>query len=233
MVEKLKSISKKIHWSLVLKAAAVGLSWVYLPEWLAVVLALVFYFSSLFRVKHMGIPFISAVVIAHILGANILAGIFLAVCLFLIFGLKELVFIDRKSAYTALIFLIFFFTSFLLYENLDAWSAWFPVKSLIFAWLFWVFVHGFLIEAEGGATGRTPLILGALAFVFWEIATAVAFLPLDFLYHAGIMIFFAFVFFEWFLDYSRGGLSKNKILLYISLLFILVTLIFSFAKWSF
>jgi hypothetical protein len=197
-----------------------------------VVLGVIFYFSSLFRVKHMGIPFISALVIAHVLGQNVLAGIFLAACMFLIFGLKELVFIDRRSVYTTLIFLIFFFTSFLLYENLDAWSVWFPVKSLLFAWLFWVLINGFLIEAEGGATGRTPLILGALAFVFWEISTAVAFLPLDFLYHAGIMVFFAFVFFEWLLDYSRGGLSKNKILLYISLLFILITLIFSFAKWS-
>lgn len=232
MVEKLRSITKKIRWSLVLKAAAVGLSWVYLPEWISVILAVFFYFSSFFRIRHMGVPFLSALIIAHVLGQNIPVGFFLAGCLFLILGLKELVFIDRRSAYMALIFLIFFFASFLLYENLDAWNGWFPVKSLLFAWLFWAFSRGFLLEAGEGLPGNTSLALGALSFVFWEIVTVIAFLPLDFLYQAGIIIFMAFVFFEWLVDYSRSSLVKNKILIYISLLFILVTLIFAFAKWS-
>jgi len=232
MEGKLRSITKRIHWSLILKAVAVGASWVYLPEWLSVALAIFFYFSSFFRIRHMGVPFLSALILAHVLGQNILGGLFLAACLFLVFGLKELVFIDRRSAYAGLIFLIFFFASFLLYENLDAWNGWFPVKGLLFAWLFWALVRGFLLEAEEGLPERTPLALGALSFVFWEIIMVIAFLPLDFLYQAGIAIFMAFVFFEWLVDYSRGNLAKNKILLYISLLFILVTLIFAFAKWG-
>lgn len=232
MEAKLRSITKQIHWSLILKAAIVGASWVYLPEWLAVVLAVFFYLSSFFRIRHMGVPFLSALISAHILGQSIPAGLFLGASVFFILGLKELVFIDRKAAYAGLIFLIFFFASFLLYQNSDAWSAWFPVKSLLFAWFFWALSRGFLLEAEGGLPGRTSLALGLLAFVFWEIATVIAFLPLDFLYQAGIIIFMGFVFFEWLIDYSRGSLYKNKILIYISLLFILVTLIFTFAKWS-
>lgn len=232
MVEKLRSITKRIHWSLILKAAAVGAFWVYLPEWTSVVLALFLYFSSFFRIRHMGVPFLSALVISHVLGQNILGGLFLAVCLFFILGLKELVFIDRRSVYAALIFALLFFTSFLLYENLDAWNGWFPVKILLFGWLFWVLSRGFLLETEEQLPARAPLFLGTLSFILWEIAMVIGFLPLDFLYQAGIIIFMSFVFFEWLIDYSRGTLGKNKILLYVSLLFILVTLISTFAKWG-
>lgn len=232
MAERLKSITKGIRWSLLLKAALAGASWIYFPEWLGVTLVLFFYFSSFFRLKHLGVPFFSALIISHLLGQDALGGIFLAASLFLILGLKELIFIDRRSAHMTLIFMILSFASFLLYENLDAWSAWFPIKSFLVAWLYFALVRGFLLEAEGGFPGNTILALGSLAFVLWEVATVMAFLPLDFLYHAGIVIFFMFVFFEWILEYSRGSLVKNKILLYVSLLFILVTLIFSFAKWS-
>ena len=137
MVEKLKSISRGIHWSLVFKALIVAAAWVMLPEWTAWVLGGIFYFSSLFRARWMGLPLASAFILANFLGQSTLVGAGLGLIFFLILGLKELVFIDRRSASTLMIFGILIMAGLLLYGGLDAWSAWMPIKTLLFAGLFY------------------------------------------------------------------------------------------------
>lgn len=179
----------------------------------------------------MGLPIFISFLLVHVLGRGVLSATILGVLFFLVLGLKELVFIDRRFASTVMIFLILSTAGFLLYENLDAWSAWTPVKTLIFAWSFWVLSGGFLDRKELSGS-ESPLALGVTSFLLFEVATIIAFLPLDFIYQAAITVFIAFVFFEWLVSRAERGLGRNKILLYSSFLFILVTLIFSFAKWS-
>lgn len=150
---------------------------------------------------------------------------------YLILGLKELVFINRRSVSTLMIFSIILIAGFLLYGSLDTWSSWMPVKTLIFAWLFWALTRGFMLQIEE-PHDKYPLALAVMAFLLWEIGTAAAFLPLDFVYQTTIVVFAAFIFFEWLTAYAESRLSRNKILLYLSFFFILITLIFSFAKWG-
>ena len=44
MAGKLKSISRQIHWSLLLKAAVFALAWFFVPFWLFFLIALYLYF---------------------------------------------------------------------------------------------------------------------------------------------------------------------------------------------
>lgn len=231
MAGKLKSIIKGIHWSLAFKALIVAASWILLPEWMAWVLGVVFYFSSLYRARWMGLPFVSVFLVAHFLGQGELVGLGLGIILFIILGLKELIFIDRRFASTVMVFGILAMAGLLLYGGLDAWSAWMPVKKLLFAGLFYALSQRYLLIVEEPHP-KHPLALGIMSFLLWEIAIAVGFLPLDFIYQAAIAIMCAFIFFEWFRSYIEEQLRINKILLYISFLFILTTLIFSAAKWS-
>jgi len=179
----------------------------------------------------MFLPMLMSFVLASILGQNFIAAALLGVLFFLILGLKELVFIDRRLASESMIFLILSAAGFLLYESADAWSAWAAVKIFIFAWMFWALAGGFL-ERKEISNPKSPLVLGVMSFLLFEISMVIAFLPLDFLYQAAIAIFTAFIFFEWLTAYSEERLEKNKILFYASFLFILATLIFSFAAWS-
>lgn len=231
MVEKLKSISKGIHWSLAFKALLVAVAWVAFPEWMAWVLGGVFYFSSLFRARWMGLPLASAFVLAHFLGQSMPVGLGLGAIFFLILGLKELVFIDRRFVSTLMVFGILIMAGLLLYGDLDVWSPWMPIKTLLFAGLFYFLAKRFLLILEE-SSAKHSLALGVMSFILWEIATIAGFLPLDYLDQSALVIMIAFILFEWFLSYIEGKLKTNKILLYVSFLFILATLIFSAAKWS-
>lgn len=232
MEAKLRSIIKGIHWSLALKGLIAACAWALLPEWVAWGLILAFYFSSFFRVKHLGLPLFAALIIAHIWGQNFWSAIFIGALFYLILGVKEFAFIDRRMPHIFIIFGILSVAGFLLYGGLDAWSAWLPIKISLFSLLFMALVRGFMLQkAEIEAIEPHNLVLWVMTFLLWEITALLAFLPLDFIYLASLAIFISFIFFEWLVAYSENDLNRNKILLYSSFLFILVNLIFGFAKW--
>lgn len=231
MEEKLKSILRAIPWYLALKSAVFAAAWVALPEWMAWVLALVFYFSSFFRAKHMGVPFLALLIIGHLLGQNLVVAVALGFIFFLILGSKELIFIDRRGAMRAIIYSILFLGSIAFYSDLDGWAASMPLKAFLFAWLFWALSRRFIAKLEA-PDEKHPLILAGSAFLLWEISAVVAFLPLDFLYQAAIVMVSIAALFEWTVAGSEGTLTRNKALLYSSFLFIFVTILFTSAKWS-
>jgi hypothetical protein len=209
----------------------VAFAWAALPEWVAWVLGGVFYFSSLFMARHMGFPLAAAFLLAHFLGQSPIVALGLGALFFIILGLKELVFIDRRLASTIMVFGLLIMAGFLLYGGEDPWSPWLPLKALIFAGIFWTLSKRFLLIVEE-PNPKHPLALGAMSFILWEVALVVGFLPLDFLYQSSIAIFSALILFEWFLAYIEDRLTTNKILLYVSFLSILVTLIFTAANWA-
>ncbi len=57
MAEKLRSISKRINWSLVLRSVIFGVAWWALPFWLFLLVALYLYFVPITGASKVSVPF--------------------------------------------------------------------------------------------------------------------------------------------------------------------------------
>src|ERR1700735_5015882 len=118
MEEKLKSISKQIHWSLLAKAAIFALGWFFLPFWLFLLLALYLYFFPFFQSrKLLGAPFLGLLALTFIGPASFFMAIVFGLLFYYLLLIKDLVLIDRKAAYELFAFVLLFFFLRSFYEN--------------------------------------------------------------------------------------------------------------------
>src|SRR5689334_4150926 len=114
MAEKLKLIIRRIPWSLLLKAVALALLWAFgkaslaagavTPFVLFVVIACAAYILPLFRPRAMAVPFFCALVLGFFVPFSALATLAFALIFFLILGIKDLVLVNRETAYETLLF---------------------------------------------------------------------------------------------------------------------------------
>src|SRR2546422_648850 len=112
METKLKLISKRIHWSLALKAGGVAAAWYFLPRWAFLFVVLYFYFVPIFHPWKLFLPFLTFLFLVFNefvvpAGQSQLSQIgfaaIIAVFFYVILGIKDLVLIDRRSAYDGLV----------------------------------------------------------------------------------------------------------------------------------
>lgn len=154
LVEKIKrAVSLR---GLPLRAVIFGLGWFLLPFWLFVLLALCLYLVPFFGVKRFFLPFLAIIFFAAIEPRNFLFAIVFAGVFYMILGVKELVFIERKSAYEALTLLVEFFAFIKFFPYFDSWSGYWPFMcSLLLGFFVFLLSMGFLnyggenVSAEG------------------------------------------------------------------------------------
>src|ERR1700722_12935955 len=109
MVEKLKSISKQIHWSLLARAALFALFWFFLPFWLFFLLALYLYFIPFFQERTLPVPFFILLLLTFIESPGIFFAVIFGLLFYYLLLIKNLVLIDRKSGYELFVLAITFF----------------------------------------------------------------------------------------------------------------------------
>jgi hypothetical protein len=228
--------------SLVLRAVIFGAAWFLLPFWLFLVVALYLYFSSLFRPFKLIFPFLVTLFFAFAEQPQFFTAILLAAIFYLILGIKDLVFIDRKSDYGILILLIMFliFTRlFSHYENWSTRSAFFYAFAagvsffILFIGLSGEHVSEGVAVTEAGAGSKSRLIMPAVAsLAVWQITLAVFFLPLEFLYQSALAFLFAAVLLEIASDYLNNVLSRRKMLVYFSAFLTAAVFILGSARWG-
>lgn len=114
MAARLRSISRRIHWSLLLKAAIFAAAWLFLPFWMFVLAALYLYYVPWFKPGKLALPFFALLLLAYLQPVSPLAaGLWFA----LIFGaifyctmlVKDLLVLDRRSLYEIIILALSFF----------------------------------------------------------------------------------------------------------------------------
>ncbi|PIR07335.1 hypothetical protein COY65_01030 [Candidatus Jorgensenbacteria bacterium CG_4_10_14_0_8_um_filter_39_13] len=149
---------------------------------------------------------------------------------FLLFGLMNLYFKNRLSAYSffqdfllMVIFLIFFHSLSL------PWL--FPLGFVLFFSLFFLFKEVFSF-AGLNFYRRHAVISLLLALGTVEVAWLVGFLPLGFINGAIFLTLFSFICRDTALTHFKGGLTLSFVFIQISLFLLLSLIIFIFSPWS-
>jgi hypothetical protein len=232
MAEKLKSALKIIHWSLAFKAILAGLSWIYFPWWLSVFVLLGIYFVPLFQTRHLFVPFSIAVVLGWILPANSFAGLMIALEMYILLGIKDFIFINRKGAFQILAALFLAEAGVVIYSVPDNWLIGSFMYSLLFGLVYYFSGKKlFDLSSESSKNGGKSVI-AVFSFLLVQISFALNFLPISSLYKSLLLILASVIFFEWQNFLFSGDLTKNKIISYAMFFVGLTVLIFAGVSWG-
>lgn len=245
MVARLKSISKQIHWSLLTKASVFGLAWFFFPFWLFILIALYLYFVPPSQAGRLGVPFLVLLILTYIEPANLWYAIIFALLFYCLLLIKDLLLIDRKSAFELLVLALSFFLFNSFYSNFGAAGftaaamTYALLTALLFGWLIHSFINCFSErrnnEDENGEYRnkvRFHRIAGWLSFVLiWQFLIAGLFLPLNASYQSVIAFIAAILIADLLPEYCLAGLSRQKVLGTATTAFILLALVLASASW--
>ncbi len=244
MEEKLKSILKRTHWYLIAKVAALGLVWFFLPFPFFLILSLVFYFFPSFRPMRFLMPFLAIIFFASLSlwqGSFFMAVVF-GLALYFLFGVKDLILIDRKTNFQLLTFLLVFLGALVLFFSFSNW--------LSFRFIFWsVILVAFCLTMLRVAVteGRAPLhinvvaeegrrrnfiVFGLAGFLLWQVIITLMILPITGTYKLLSLFLIFVIFLEMMSDFYNETISRNKILIELSIAAIFFVFIFSAASWG-
>ncbi len=236
MATKLRLILRRIHWSLVLRAAVFSCAWFLAPFWAFLLVAAYFYFYPFFRPLTFALPFLLLIFLMAVEPQILSLAVFFAVIFYLILGIKDLILINRKPAYEVLVlllsFLMFvrFFLEFVSWAGLRA-----PLYSLVMAAVFSFLSRGFLSYETSGEkeiAGRRDVILGLVCLLLWQTSLVALFLPTNFLYQAAILFLVAMMALELASDYLGRNLTRQRILTNLTVALGILTMILGSASWG-
>jgi len=241
MAAKLKSLLRQIHWSLVLRSAIFALAWFLFPFWLFFLIALYLYFTPIFQSQKLSIPFFVLVLLTYIEPQNILFLLVFVVLFYYLLLIKDLLLIDRKSAYEFIIFVMAFFLIRSFYEHLGTGiitgtSLWY---GFLVAAVVGLLVDGFLrvfptaTQREGFELDASRHVAAWLTFLLiWQFLILGLFLPLDFVYQSVIIFVIAVLVIDFIPEYYFGGISRQKLLIAGTALFALLVVVLTSVQWS-
>lgn len=239
MAAKLKSILERIPSSLLLRAIVFGAAWFWLPFWLFLIVALYLYLVPLFRPAKLALPFLILLVFAAVEPPNVWLAVLFSVLFYLILGIKDLILIERRSAYEVLVLLTLFLMTMKFFFRFDSWgsnAAFF--YAILFGAVSFFLVRGFLdycelpAPAEADAGKRRNIFVGFLTLTVWQFSLASLFLPLNFWYQSAIVFLAAAVFLELGIDYLGKKLGRRASLLSFSVFFAALVIILGSASWG-
>jgi hypothetical protein len=241
MVEKLRSILKRTNWSSALKAILFGVAWWALPFWLFLLLALYLYFVPMTGAGKVSVPFFVLLLVSLFQNQSILAALIFGIIFYFIILIKDLLIIDRRSAYEIIMLVL----SYLLVRSFFVRSGgslggWTLVYGLIVAWAVSAMIASFVKnfsaapETANSREGRSfHRMLGWMTFILmWQLLIVGLFLPLNFLYQSAIVFLAAIVMIDLVPQYVFGELSRAKVLATGSVIFALLVIIAASARWA-
>ena len=239
MVEKLKSISKRTNWSLLLKAVIFGVAWWALPFWLFIIIALYLYFIPIAGTGRVSVPFFVLLLISFFEEQNALSAILFAAIFYFILLVRDLLIIDRRSAYEILMLVLsyLFMRSFFLNVG-GAFSFGTIFYSLIVACSIGIlvvnFIKNFSVAPEESSREERSFrrMVGWMTFlILWQLLIVGTLLPLNFLYQSAIVFLVSAIMIDLVPQYAFGELSREKILATGSVLFALLVIVIASARW--
>ena len=237
MAAKLKLISKPIPWSLLVKALLIGATWLLAPRWIFFLVALYLYANPLFHFARLLWPFTitlfagflmpKVIAFGDVRIPNVLGFFFLFFIFYLILGIKELIFVNRKAVYGLLVLLLFFLIALNFFSRVDAgiglgatWGA------LLVAFAFFLLLIKLLAYEEIGADAMQKVAhTGLIAFLVWQVAVAILFLPLLFSSQGAILFLFGALILTFFLDYHKGALLPRRLMTHLVIFLLFVSLV--------
>ncbi|HUC02170.1 MAG TPA: hypothetical protein VMA75_04725 [Candidatus Paceibacterota bacterium] len=240
MAERLKSISKRISWSSVIKAVVFGVAWWALPFWLFLLVALYLSLVPVTGARKVLAPFLVLLLLCLATAQGILAAILFAAIFYFMLLIKDLIIIDRRTAYEVLILVLSYLVVRELYVTTGgALGGKALLYSLIAAGAVSVMAAGFIKHFSAVPDGAAReahsfrRMLGGLSFILmWQLLIVGLFLPLDFLYQSAVVFLAAAVLIDVVPQYVFGELSRTKALATGTVLFSLLVIVLASAHWT-
>lgn len=239
--EKLKSALRQTHWSLALRAAVFGASWLFLPFWVFMLVALYFYFIPFFQPWILAFPSLVLIFFTAVLAPSLWLAVFFGVTWYLILGIKDLIFVGRKQAYEMLVFLLVFLITVGFFSYFDSWAGTLPmIYSLTMSAVIFLLSRGFLnygADSPGSAghrekSAKNTIAAGVVALVLFELSLPFLVLPLHFLYQASLFFVVSVILMESAFEYAKGTLTRQVLLVNFSIFFIFLVIILGSAQWT-
>ncbi len=239
MAERLKSISNQISWSLALRALASVAAWYVLPQSLFLLAVLGLYFVPWFRPGALLAPFgVTLWFMSRLEPTPGLAMLFVAVW-FLIYGIKELVFVERARAYEALLILLAFLIFLSFFSGFSAPGRGSGGGALAVGFVYVLLMRGLLREATHretasmeGISRRIAIasVLGGLLMT--EVVIAALFLPMNFFSQSALALLTLALLTSSLTAHLEGTLTRNTVLTYASLFLVGSTIILLGNPWG-
>lgn len=239
MEAKLKSILKRIPWSLAVKTLVFALAWWFLPFGLFLVVAGYFYLVPFFKPLRFLLPFLAILIlISPLFFTKSLWTIVLGSAVFFIIqGVRELIFVERKAVYKAAYFILIFLLLSAFFSGFQNWIGWTAVLGsasvalVFFALLKHLTDYEDLPEKREKIGRRKEFVVqGLAAFFVWQLLWILLFLPLNYIYQSMLGFLAVAVLTELILAYVYFSLTRRKILANFTILFVFV--IFVLASFS-
>jgi len=128
--------------------------------------------------------------------AGLPQAVYAAMTLVLIFGIKDLVIVNRRPAYELLVFLLSFAGFLLLFSHFAAWSLPLSFLALAFGVLLWFW----LVRTVPGGQGTSRMPTAIAALILFEVGAIIFLLPLSFFSQAALLFFGSALLFEFAVD---------------------------------
>lgn len=259
MVEKLKSILRRTHWSLLVRAAIFAVSWYLLPLWLFTLIALYLYFVPIFRSGRLAAPFLILVILTYIEAPNPIFMVVFGLIFYVLLLIKGLFLIDRRSAFEILVLMLSFLLLRDFYmalpQGIVGPSLWYAFLAAILITLLARSFVKYLSEEEAtsavlgpvptaSAPIETPemrmhragekerMALWLTFLLIWQTLIVGLFLPVDFIYQTVAVFLVAVIIIDLMPEYLFGGLTRAKILTTVTIVLVLFALVLTAAHWQ-
>jgi hypothetical protein len=239
MAEKLRSILRRISWSSVLKAAIFAAAWWALPFWLFLFFALYLYFIPMTGAHKASALFFVLLLITLLQKQSIIFAVIFGVVFYFLLLVKDLIIIDRRSAYEVLMLVLSYLLMRGFFLNVGGSFGWWSladsaVAAVAVSALVTSFVKNFSAVPEDSVREARSFrrMLGWMTFLLtWQLLIVGLFLPLDFLYQSAIVFLAAVIILDLVPQYVFGELTRIKVFATGTVLFALLVIMLSSARW--
>lgn len=236
MAEKLRSILKRIHWYLALKAAVFAIAWAWFPFWVFLLIALYLYLERLFQTRPLAVPFLALIILCYIQSPSATYAVIFGGVFYFILLIKNLILIDRRSAYELVVLTL---TFLLVHDFYAAWNGGVAGAALAYALLAAV-LFGLLVRSfirffrndlvVGGGAARAAVML--MTLLLWQTLIAGLFLPIDFTYQTVAVFLVAVLLIDLVPQYLVGMITRAKVFTAASVVFTLFVIVLGSARWG-
>lgn len=224
---------------LALKAALLAAAWLILPGWFFLLLSFYFYFVPIFHPWKVFLPFLCFLFLAFNGPVNFGFAVILAVLFYIILGIKDLIFIDRRSAYNNLVLVLIFLLDIWFFSSFfgDSVGRLGIVSIFLLSAISCLLYREFLTYGKSdlsgaGFAGRVNLALGLAWLIISQISLAVIFLPVNFLYQTALIFFLSAAFLGLVSTYLSETISREMILMNFSVVFVFLVIALGSVQWG-
>ena len=239
MVAKLKSITRQIHWSSLLRAAAFAVAWFYFPFWAFLLVALYCYFVPLFRTGRFAVPFLVLLILCFFHAPDVMMAIIFGAIFYYLLLTKELLLIDRAAARSFLVMALSFFLLrefYISFAEGPVGTA--LVAAFMVAALFGVLMHNLIgnfrrsYEERDEREESLRNVASWLAFFLLVQCLVIGlFLPLDFIYQSVVAFLIAALMIDFLPNQIFGSFPREKVRMDVMVYFCLFVIVLASAKW--